>query len=150
MRTITPLMLATALGLGATAPLRAQDPEEAAIRATLEHYLQGHATGDGSHMRMAFHPAAWLFWVAGDTLGRRASEAYAAGFPGRPAPDEAQRRRRIVSIDRTGNAAMAKIELDYPDVRFVDYMSLLKVGGEWRIVHKIFHRENRAGAERPE
>jgi hypothetical protein len=119
----------------------AQDPEEAGIRAALEHYLQGHATGDGAHMRVAFHPVAHLFWAAADTLAQRTSEAYAAGFRGRPEPDEAQRHRRIVSIDRTGNAAMAKIELDYPTVRFTDYMSLLKVNGEWKIVNKIFHRE---------
>jgi hypothetical protein len=84
---------------------------------------------------------AHLFWAAADTLARRSGEAYAAGFSGRPADDEAQRRRRIVSIDRTGTAAMAKIELDYPTVRFTDYMSLLKVNGEWKIVNKIFHRE---------
>jgi hypothetical protein len=38
---------------------------------------------------------------------------------------------------------MAKIELDYPTVRFVDYMSLLKVDNEWRIIAKIFHREDK-------
>jgi hypothetical protein len=97
-------------------------------------------------MRAAFHPTAYLAWIAGDTLARRSSEAYAAGFTGRPADDEARRRRRIVSIDRTGTAAIAKVELDYPTVRFIDYMSLLKVGNEWKIVNKIFYRENKAGS----
>jgi hypothetical protein len=136
-----PSVFALCLLPAVAAPLRAQDPEEAGIRAALEHYLQGHASGDGAHMHVAFHPVAQLFWIAGDTLARRTSDSYAAGFPGRPADDEASRRRRIVSIDRTGNAAMAKIELDYPSARFVDYMSLLKVGNEWKIVNKIFYRE---------
>jgi hypothetical protein len=136
-----PLALAVCVLPAFTPPAAAQDPEEAGIRAALEHYLQGHATGDGAHMRLAFHPVAHLFWSTADTLAQRTGEAYAAGFAGRPADDEAQRRRRIVSIDRTGNAAMAKIELDYPAVRFTDYMSLLKVNGEWKIVNKIFHRE---------
>ncbi len=43
-------------------------------------------------------------------------------------------------VDITGTAAIAKIELDYPDVFFTDYMSLLKVDGEWKIVDKIFDR----------
>ena len=136
-----PIVVALCLLPAIAAPARAQDPEEARIRAALEHYLQGHATGDGAHMRVAFHPVAQLFWIAGDSLARRTSDSYAAGFTGRPADDEAARRRRIVSIDRTGNAAMAKIELDYPTARFVDYMSLLKVGSEWKIVNKIFYRE---------
>jgi hypothetical protein len=145
MRPITVLALTGVLATVAAAPAVIQDPEEPGIRAALEHYLQGHATGDGAHMRIAFHPAAELFWIAADTLARRTSEAYAEGFTGRPADDEAQRRRRIVSIDRSGNAAIGKIELDYPSGRIVDYMSLLKVGGEWKIVNKIFYREPKLG-----
>jgi hypothetical protein len=38
--------------------------------------------------------------------------------------------------------SMAKIELSYPTVHFVDYLSLLKVDGRWTIVNKIFHRED--------
>jgi hypothetical protein len=145
MRPITVLALTGVLATVAAAPSVIQDPEEPAIRAALEHYLQGHATGDGAHMRIAFHPAAELFWIAADTLARRTSEAYAGGFTGRPADDEAQRRRRIVSIDRSGNAAIGKIELDYPSGRIVDYMSLLKIGGEWKMVNKIFYREPKPG-----
>jgi hypothetical protein len=137
------LLLAVAGTLLVGLPATAQDTEEAAIRATLEHYLQGHATGDGAHFQAAFHPVANLYWIAGDTLAQRTGTAYIAGAPGRPAPDEAQRKRRIMHIDYTGTAAVAKIELDYPSVRFVDYMSLLKVGGEWKIVNKIFVRESK-------
>jgi hypothetical protein len=143
MRAIALLLAIAPLTLTVATPAPAQDPEDAGIRAALNHYLDGHATGDGAHHRIAFHPVASLYWVNGDTLATRTSAAYAAGAPGRPAADEAQRRRRIVSIDRAGNAAIAKIELDYPGVRFIDYMSLLKVGGEWKIVNKIFHRETK-------
>lgn len=57
---------------------------------------------------------------------------------GKPPADEAQRRRRIVSIDVAGDAALAKVELDYPKVFFVDYLSLLKVDGEWKIAQKTY------------
>lgn len=137
-----PLFMA---GLLATigAPLFAQSPadEEAAIRRALDHYLQGHATGDGDHFRAVFHPQSNLYSVRDGALVVRTSEAYAAGAPGRPPADEAERRRRIVSIDVAGTAAMARIELDYPTVRFIDYMSLLKIDGEWKIIAKIFHAE---------
>jgi len=135
------MLLAVAAAVFIAPVALAQDSEEAGIRTALEHYLQGHATGDGAHFQAAFHPIANLYWAAGDTLAQRTSAAYIAGAPGRPAADEARRTRRIVSIDYAGTAAMAKIELDYPTVRFVDYMSLLKIGGEWKIVNKIFTRE---------
>ena len=44
----------------------------------------------------------------------------------------------------TGNAASGKIELDYPNAKLTDYMSLLKIGGEWKIVNKIFTSEPKA------
>jgi hypothetical protein len=42
---------------------------------------------------------------------------------------------------RTGNAAVGKIELDYPNATLTDYTSMLKIGGEWTIVNKIFTSE---------
>ena len=146
MRIVPSYVRHAALGVSllvAGAWMFAPTPDEVAVRATLEHYIQGHATGDGAHMRLAFNPAGRLFWSNADTLATRTVEEYIAGMPGKPAPDEAAgvRKRRIEMIDVTGNAAVAKISLDYPDVYFVDYMSLLKTNGEWRIINKIFMRE---------
>ena len=134
--------LAAALGAGG-AWMSAPTADEAAVRATLEHYIQGHATGDAAHMRLAFHPAARLFWSSADTLATRTSEEYIARMPGKPAADEATgtRKRRIEDVDVTGNAATGKIVLDYPDAYIVDYMSLLKTNGEWKIINKIFMTE---------
>jgi putative lumazine-binding protein len=119
--------------------------EEAAVRAALEHYLQGHATGDGAHFSAVFHPESKLFWVRDGQLMQRTSADYIADAPGKPAADEAQRKRRIVSVDVTGNAASAKIELDYPSAKLTDYMSLLKIGGQCKIVNKIFTSERKSG-----
>ena len=63
------------------------------------------------------------------------------GFRGKPPADEAKRKRRVVMVDVTGDAAVAKVELDFPDAKFTDYFSLLKVGNEWKIIHKWFHRQ---------
>ena len=123
--------------------MSAPTPDELAVRATLQHYIQGHATGDGAHMRIAFNPAARLFWSSADTLATRTSEEYIARSPGKPAADEATgvRKRSIEVVDVTGNAAIGKIVLDYPDAHIVDYMSLLKTNGEWKIINKIFNVE---------
>ena len=61
-----------------------------------------------------------------------------------PAPADAnQRTNEILSIDIEGLAAVAKTELMWPNVRYIDYLSLLKIDGEWRIVNKIWHQERR-------
>lgn len=117
--------------------------EEAAVRIPLEAYLRGHATGDKEAFRRAFWPEARLWWVRDGQLMTRTSEEYITGGSGRPAADEAQRKRRIVSVHVAGNAAIGIIELDYPATRFIDYMALLKVGDEWRIINKSFFAEPR-------
>jgi regulator of protease activity HflC (stomatin/prohibitin superfamily) len=115
--------------------------EEAAVRAVLQRYLDGHATGNGSHFFAAMHPEMRMMSVREGRLTGRTAAEYIAGASGLPAADEAQRLRWIESVDVTGGAAHAKIVLDYPTVRLTDYMNLLKVDGEWRIVNKIFHAE---------
>lgn len=139
------LLAAVIAGIGSGAPLAAQAPtstaDEADVRRAVDHYLQGHATGDGAHHRMVFHPASVLYWVNADTLATRTIEAYIAGSPGKPAEDEGKRKRWIEAVDVTGTAATAKVILDYPTMRFTDYFTLLKIKGEWKIMNKIFHRE---------
>lgn len=122
----------------------AASPEEAAARVPLENYLNGHATGDGEHFKKAFHPEARLFWYRDGKLMTRTSAEYIAGASGKPAADEAQRKRWIESVKVTGNAGFGVVVLDYPQTRFVDYMSLLKVDGEWKIVNKTFYAEPKA------
>ena len=145
-RAILPLMLF--LVFAASPALAQADTEEAAIRAALEHYLLGHATGDGAHHAMVFHDVANLYWIRDGELATRTSADYIAGAPGEPAEDEAERRREITMVDVTGDAAVAKIVLDYPDALLTDYMSLLKIDGEWKIVSKIFTVERKAAIER--
>ena len=112
--------------------------EETLVRATLRHYLRGHATGQASEHEQAFHEIANLYWITDDGLQTRSSAEYIGGAPGQAAPDEAERKRWIDWVDIAGNAAVAKITLDYPRATFTDYMQLLKVDGEWKIVNKIF------------
>jgi Putative lumazine-binding len=137
-------LLCSALVTGADMLEPADSADEAGVRRALEAYLQGHATGVGTHMERAMHPDLRMSFVRDGKLVHRTRAEYVANFTGKPAPDEAKRKRRIVSVDITGTAAMAKIELDYPDAVLTDYMSLLKVDGEWKIVDKIFDRQPRA------
>ena len=154
-----PATLGASLLLSPVAPLGAQassgshsthaagSKDDAAVRAAINHYLMAHATGDGAHHRMVFHPDSKLFWIQDGQLRTRTSEEYIAGSPGKPAADEAQRKRWIESVDVTGDAAVAKVVLDYPTAKLTDYFALLKINGEWKIVNKIFTRETKPAPE---
>ncbi|HEY0169999.1 MAG TPA: nuclear transport factor 2 family protein [Pyrinomonadaceae bacterium] len=121
----------------------AQQSEEAAVRAAIEHYFQGHATGQGEHFRKVFHTDSKLFFIREGKVTQWTAEEYISRASGKPAPDEAQRKRRIDSVDIAGDAAFVKLTLDYPTVVFTDYMSMLKIDGKWMIVNKTFHAKRR-------
>jgi hypothetical protein len=127
--------------------INAQTPEKDAVRVPLENYIKGHATGDGEYMRKAFHTEGNLIFIREGNFMTRSFADYISGFSGKPAADEANRKRSIEAIDVSGNAAVAKIILDYPTTRFVDYMSLLRINGEWKIVTKIFYAEPKKPVE---
>ena len=135
------LMLVSAAGLTAAS---LNDPDERAIRRHIErYYFEGVRRSDTAAAHRAFHPVLTMYSVRDDTLGQRSLNewltAIAERAPQPPKPDEVA--RRIVSVDVTGNAAMAKLELGYPEATVTDYMSLLKLNGEWIIVGKIFDRQ---------
>ena len=144
MRYVRNFLVLIAVGVLATSAF-AQTDEKEAVKVPLNNYIKAQATGDQEAARKAFHTDGNLIWINKD--GRyttRTFSEFVAGFNGKPAADEDKRKRAIETIDVAGNAASARIVLDYPTVRFIDYMSLLKIDGEWKIVSKVFYSEPKA------
>ena len=132
------LILTLVLPLFLAAPLAAQTSEDAGVRAAVEQYLKGHATGSGDEMRKAFLPTAH---IEGNRQGKFTSwtvDEYVKNFSGKPAADEASRKRTIDSVNVSGTAAMARATLVHGQTTFVDYFVLLKVDGEWKIANKVY------------
>ena len=108
-----------------------------AIEECLMDYIDGTANGWPDSVRAAFHPDFYLYYVnAQDSLVARDGEAYINNIkPG----EKANRVGRIISIDYTGNAAIAKAEILVPGWRlFTDYFLLMKYQGSWKIVQKSY------------
>jgi len=118
-----------------------QKSQEAAIREVVQLYFDGIIQYDEAALRKAFHPEASVIGTnkegGADWEPFQEWVVYTRG----EAPDPTGRNNSIVSIDITGNAAVVKTDLDWPHVRYVDYLSLLKIDGQWVIVNKIWHRE---------
>lgn len=115
--------------------------ELAAAQMPLEKYVRAHETGNSDFIFEAFHPDAKIIGYIDGQFLNLSVEDFAKRFSGSPAEDEAERRRAIEILDITGSAATGKVVLDYPAIKFTDYMALLKIDGEWKIVNKSFHAE---------
>jgi protease I len=114
--------------------------EEAAIERTVRHYFDGLQNSDVKSLEMAFHPDAKLYGIWKGKFEALTMPQWYEEF--KPQENQAVKRAavpmRIISIDLTGDAAVVRTELDYPKRVFTDYLSLLKIGGAWKIVNKIY------------
>lgn len=147
-RTLRFLLLSLSLVLGlAGLNAVAQNDDTAAARVPVEMYLKAQATGDPELIRKAFHPEAKLFFNREGKFTQLTRDEFASRFLGKPSQDETQRKRTIDSITVTGDVGMAKLTLDSPNAVLTDYLSLLKVDGEWKIVHKIFNARPKAAKQ---
>lgn len=116
-----------------------QSGEESAVRACLENYM----SGDGNRMEKAFHPSAFMKYI--DDQSGEFKDVPIADFIARAKANTAKMERKIeiAALSIEGNAANAKIRIETPNVIMYDYMNMLKVNGEWKIVSKIFSRQNK-------
>jgi Putative lumazine-binding len=148
MRKRTPFIACTVLGLfgtgiGSPGALHAQAMPEAAVRAVVTKYLHGLKFNDVASFKAAFWPEAKLFWVKRDsTVGQLTQEEWYKGFVGSAGKEEAGE-LGIVSVNITDNAASVKVLETYPTDVYVDYLNLLRINGEWRIVNKIYTSRKR-------
>lgn len=117
----------------------AQQTDEAAVRTCLENYM----SGDGNRMEKAFHPSATMKYI--DATSNEFKDVPIADFIARVKANtnKTNRKIEIVSMNIEGNAANGKIRIETDKVIMHDYMNMLKIDGEWKIVSKIFSRTNK-------
>ena len=122
----------------AFALLSAQSADHQGIRATINQYFNGHATGQAEEMRKAFLPSAHIEGLRQGVFTSWTVDQYVGNFRGTPASDEPSRKRTIDSVDIDGTAAMVKATLVHGATTFTDYFVLLKVDGAWKIANKVY------------
>jgi hypothetical protein len=138
-RFLLPVALGAAL---TTAGVASRYPDETAIKQTIQYYFDGGRMGDSVTLRKAFHPDARMLFVRDSALTAIPIGEYITRVGQNPPKPGAvdSTKRRIVNVDIAGDAAVAKLELERPDMLVTDYMSLLRIDGKWVIVNKIFSR----------
>ena len=116
--------------------LTAQSNDEAEARACLENYM----SGDGERLEKAFHPSASMKYIDAQTGEFR--DVPIAEFIARVKANTTPPKRKIeiVALNIEGNAANGKIKIETGNSILYDYMNMLKINGEWKIVSKIFSR----------
>lgn len=132
----TLLLALTCFGLKA----QTDDRDLEAVEKTLRAYMDGASLGDSTLFASAFHPDGQMIFMRDGKMNvMPLREFMARGKNGQ----KADRKNRIVSIQIQGTSAQARLEVETPEVIFHDFMSLLKTPEGWKIVSKVFHREDK-------
>lgn len=121
--------------------VKAQTPEQEteAIKTVCIYYLDGGTNGDSVMFSKAFGPGGQMQYMRNDTLVVVSLKDFMARMP--HTLKKTNRTTKIESVQVFGNAATAKLTIEYPTFFFHDIMSLLKTKEGWKIVGKIFYRE---------
>lgn len=115
--------------------------EAAAVRATVNDYIQGYYTADAARMERSLHPHYLKHTISGKEGDLRMTEKTGLQMvedirSGHPIP-ASEREAKISVLDVNGDIASAKLVTAH----WVDYLTLSKWDGQWKIVSVVL-REN--------
>jgi len=110
------------------------------ITHVIDLYVEGCREGDGAKLREAFHPDSRMWGSLG---GQRYDVPIAdmiAMVDGQPVDVEGSYEARVTSVEQTDDAASVVLVEDgfWGSVSFVDFFSLARIDGAWKVVNKTF------------
>ena len=125
----------------------AETTDDAAIREAVDRaYVRGvHVEGDPELMRAGMHDTFIMFVPAEGAVTQMTRDAWIERLAAAKAKAASAPKPKITSevtvLDRTESAAVVRVKLFRDEKQiFTDYISLYRVGGEWKLVGKIFQR----------
>lgn len=115
---------------------QAQTTDLQLIENTISNYFDGMIKHDAKSIEKAFHPSASMKWnEKGSYMEINAVNALSEYLNSN---DPVKTKTKIVAVNIVGDAANAQLELEYETFYFVDFMHLMKIGEEWKIVSKTY------------
>ncbi|MBN3521500.1 nuclear transport factor 2 family protein [Algoriphagus lutimaris] len=103
---------------------------------TVQLYFEGMMERDKSKLEAAFIPEARLIGFRGEHFTITSFESWAEGTSKGEPRNSIDFKNEIVSIRVQGNAASVETELYWPGIYYYDFLTLLKIDGDWKIVNK--------------
>lgn len=115
---------------------KATSGESSAVSATVKSYIEAYYTGDALRMKQTLHPHYLKHMIHGDipmrekTAAQMEQEVRSNGPSGQP---QAEKTEQISVLDIAGDIASAKLVTP----GWVDYITLSKVDGQWKILSVV-------------
>lgn len=124
-------------------PAQTEAEEKTAITTTIQAYFDGMMDRDLGKLQRAFFSEARLIGYRAETFTVTEFKDWAANTAKGEKRDRSQFKNQIQSIEIKGYTALVKTELWWPGIYYFDYLTLMKIEGKWKIVHKTWYEEKR-------
>lgn len=127
--------------------------DEQDIRQTIQTYFDGMHESSAEKTRAAFHPNATITGYLEDGLHEMSVDNFSdfvASQQPSPLEQGAEVRLDIISVEISGEIAVARVRDDYLGMTFHDSLSLLLADGRWQIYTKLFNVEGPVAASAPQ
>lgn len=121
-------------------PTQAQTTDLQLVEKTINDYLDGIINHKPESFKKAFHPTATMKWIDKKFIEVNALEALSEYVT---TNDPVKARGNIVAINVVGDAGSAQLEIEYETFSYIDFMHLLKIDGEWKIVSKTYYTKQK-------
>lgn len=115
--------------------------DRAAIERATQTYFDGLFEGDADKLASVFHPNSLLTFEQDGKLIELARDKWLDGVRSRPSSKAKGLARddAILHFDQSGpTTAFVKVKCQIPPRYFTDYLSFVKIGGEWKVAQKVF------------
>lgn len=117
--------------------------EQEALHRAVMAYVEGLHTSDTRLLSRVFLPQARLHAIAAGTVVDIPLAAWLDRVAARPnfKEDGVAAPFEIHTLDvASPTTAFARLTSTVPPARFLDYLTFLKVDGQWRVIDKTYHR----------
>jgi len=119
----------------------AQTSELEAVTKTVNLYFEGMMERNREKLELAFFPDARLIGYRGSQVVVTPFEVWASGTSKGNPRDQKLFKNELKSIRIVGNTALAETELYWPGIYYYDFLTLIKMEGTWKIVHKSWYEK---------
>lgn len=116
------------------------DEKQAIQQAIMDYYHEGHAQSDPELYKPILHPE-WKFFLFDDEGNLKIVDRaeYMSWYDPQNVNPALEWETEFYNIDVTENIAQVKLRIECQEVKYIDYFNMMKIDGQWWIVHKMSH-----------
>ena len=112
--------------------------EKKAIRKViLDYFHEGHVQSDGKLYENVLHPTWKFYRLNQGQLQIVDRDEYVSWYYPENLDPDLEWETEFYWIDVTENVAAVKLRLECQKVGYIDYFNMMKLDGQWWIVHKM-------------